>query len=51
MTDNYYAMTDLTGKVALVTGGSRGIGLECATALRENGAIADFGLSIVEQPG
>jgi NAD(P)-dependent dehydrogenase (short-subunit alcohol dehydrogenase family) len=31
-------LTDLTNKVAIVTGGSRGIGFECATALRENGA-------------
>src|SRR5436305_15336879 len=29
---------DLTGKVALVTGGSRGLGLEMATALGEAGA-------------
>jgi len=35
---NYRTMTDLTGKVAVVTGGSRGIGVECATALGENGA-------------
>src|SRR5258708_12936204 len=35
---DYRAMTDLRGKVAVVTGGSRGIGFECATALRENGA-------------
>ena len=31
---------DLTGKVALVTGGSRGLGLEMATALGEAGATA-----------
>jgi NAD(P)-dependent dehydrogenase (short-subunit alcohol dehydrogenase family) len=36
--NDYRTMTDLTGKVVVVTGGSRGIGLECATALRENGA-------------
>src|SRR5262245_25005641 len=29
---------DLSGKVALVTGGSRGLGLEMATALGEAGA-------------
>jgi NAD(P)-dependent dehydrogenase (short-subunit alcohol dehydrogenase family) len=34
----YTTLTDLTNKVAIVTGGSRGIGFECATALRENGA-------------
>jgi NAD(P)-dependent dehydrogenase (short-subunit alcohol dehydrogenase family) len=34
----YRTMTDLAGKVAIVTGGSRGIGFECATALRDNGA-------------
>lgn len=31
-------MTSLAGKVAIVTGGSRGIGFECAAALQDNGA-------------
>ena len=39
-------MQDLEGRVALVTGGARGIGAACATALAEAGAkvvIADIG--------
>jgi gluconate 5-dehydrogenase len=32
---------DLTGKNALVTGGSRGLGLQIAEALGEQGAPAD----------
>jgi NAD(P)-dependent dehydrogenase (short-subunit alcohol dehydrogenase family) len=35
---NVKDLFDLTGKVALVTGGSRGLGLEMATALGEAGA-------------
>ena len=31
-------MTDLTGKTAIVTAGSNGIGLACAQALAEHGA-------------
>jgi NAD(P)-dependent dehydrogenase (short-subunit alcohol dehydrogenase family) len=34
----YRTMTELAEKVAIVTGGSRGIGFECAAALRDNGA-------------
>src|SRR3954470_4769541 len=35
---NIPKLFDLSGKVALVTGGSRGLGLEMATALGEAGA-------------
>ncbi len=42
----------LDGRVAVVTGGGRGIGLACAEALSEHGAtvvIADIDLSIAEE--
>lgn len=35
---DYRTMINLTGKVVVITGGSRGIGFACATAFRENGA-------------
>jgi gluconate 5-dehydrogenase len=38
MTDTLAGLFDLTGKVALVTGGSRGLGLQIAKALGEYGA-------------
>jgi 3-oxoacyl-[acyl-carrier protein] reductase len=42
-------MTDLTGKRALVTGGSRGIGAAIAQALAENGA--DVAITYNSSPG
>ena len=38
MTRNVQQLFDLTGKTALVTGGSRGLGLQMAHALGEAGA-------------
>jgi NAD(P)-dependent dehydrogenase (short-subunit alcohol dehydrogenase family) len=35
---SYSPLTSLDDRVAIVTGGARGIGLESAKALRENGA-------------
>ena len=35
---SYSSLTRLDGRVAIVTGGARGIGLEAAQALKENGA-------------
>ncbi len=45
---------DLTGRVALVTGGGRGIGLTCASALAEAGAtliLTDLDMSHLEAAG
>ena len=36
---------DLAGRVALVTGGSRGLGLQLASALGEMGPARDGGMS------
>ena len=38
MTRNVQTLFDLTGKTALITGGSRGLGLQMAHALGEAGA-------------
>jgi NAD(P)-dependent dehydrogenase (short-subunit alcohol dehydrogenase family) len=48
----YLDMLKLTGRVALVTGGGRGIGLACAEALAEAGAsviIADRDVALAEE--
>ena len=48
----YFDLFKLTGRVALVTGGGRGIGLACAEALGEAGArliIADRDASLADQ--
>ena len=41
MARNIKTLFDLTGKTALVTGGSRGLGLQMAEALGEAGARID----------
>ncbi len=41
----------LADRVALVTGGRRGIGLEAALALAEGGARAVYCLDLAEEPG
>ena len=48
----YLDLLKLTGRIALVTGGGRGIGLACAEALAEAGArltIADRDASLADQ--
>ena len=39
MTDTLKTLFDLTGRVAIVTGGSRGLGFQIAAALGEYGAV------------
>ena len=49
---SYSPLTSLDGRVAIVTGGARGIGLEAARALQENGAkivIVDMNAEVGEK--
>lgn len=49
---NYSPLTPLDGRVAIVTGGARGIGLETAKALKDNGArivIVDINIETGEK--
>jgi NAD(P)-dependent dehydrogenase (short-subunit alcohol dehydrogenase family) len=49
---SYSPLTPLDGRVAIVTGGARGIGLETAKALKENGAkivLVDINSEAVEK--
>src|SRR5215471_20112088 len=49
---SYSPLTPLSGRVAIVTGGARGIGLETAKALKQNGAqivIIDINAEVGEK--